>query len=111
LLFCASFFALFFLRFLAFFAVFFRFFHAFFLCAFTPIFASHSRAQTATKAPGTNLWLLLSLIATESVQESTEKIATPCCDDITSIHTYKTKCREKIISFKVPVFMDNEGSA
>jgi hypothetical protein len=70
LLFCASFFALFFLGFLAFFAL-------FFLCALTLIFALHSWAQTATKAPSANLWLLLSLIATESVQESTEILPPP----------------------------------
>ncbi len=29
---------------------------------------------------------------------------------MTSLDTYKTKCREKVISFKVPVLMDNEGS-
>jgi hypothetical protein len=54
-------------------------------------------------------WLLLSLIAKESVQESTEKL--PPHVVMTSLDTYKTKCREKVISFKVPVFMDNEGSA
>ncbi len=77
---CASlFWALFSLRFrfvLRFLHSFFflAFFALFFLCAFMLIFASHSRAQTATKAPSAHLWLLLSLIATESVQESTEKL-------------------------------------
>jgi hypothetical protein len=52
--------------------------------------------------------LLLILIATESVQESTEKLPPHV---VMTSQAYKTKCRKKIISFKVPVFMDNEGSA
>jgi CBS domain containing-hemolysin-like protein len=94
--------------FYAIFSLLFSFFALFFLCAFALVFASRSRVQNAKKAPGAYLWLLLSLIGTESVHESTEKL--PPHVVMTSL-AYKTNCREKVISLKVPVFMDNEGSA
>jgi hypothetical protein len=43
-----------------------------------------------------------------TVQESTENL--PPHVVMTSL-AYKTKWREKVIFFKVPVFLDNEGSA
>ncbi len=38
------------------------------------------------------------LVTMKSVQKSTEKLPTPCCDDVISVLTsrYKTKCREKV---------------
>jgi hypothetical protein len=50
----------------------------------------------------------ISKCLTIRAQESTEKV--PPHVVMTSL-AYKTKCREKVIFFKVPVFMDNEGSA
>jgi hypothetical protein len=65
----------FYLRFHLFAHFFFAFSRTFFALVFLRAFALASTNRK--KAPGAHLWVLLSLIATESVQESSEKLPPP----------------------------------
>jgi hypothetical protein len=78
----------------------FAFFAIVFLQAFALFFASHSPAQKHKRSAGTHLWLLLSLITMESVQESTEKLPPYVVMMSLVFIQEQDNCREKVINLQ-----------